>query len=75
MSAIVNRRGKKIVQTIGDHQIYEYRSPGITLPNENKSGEELAKLSSGVTTTYLSQSETERYLKNRRIGKFSKVTP
>jgi hypothetical protein len=53
--------------------IYDYKSPGVNFPNESKKGEELAELSGGVTITQLSQEETEKYLRSRRIGKLSKI--
>lgn len=75
-SGHVNHKGKRRTQGGGIWQsevTYEYVSPGVTLPNEYKKGEKLAELSSGVTITQLSKTETEKYLKNRRIGKLSKV--
>jgi hypothetical protein len=69
----VRRKGKRHVKTIGSWNLYEYKSPGVNFPNEGKKGEELAELSGGVEITTLSKGDMERYLKNRPVGKLSKV--
>lgn len=69
----VKQKGRRHVTSLGAHHIYEYKSPGITFPNERKTGEELAELSGGVTVTQLSEADMERYLKTRSVGRLSKV--
>lgn len=73
-SGHVNHKGRRVATMPGSSfNTYDYKSPGVTLPNERKKGEELEELSSGVTITQLSKEDTERYLTSRRIGKLSRV--
>ena len=74
MPALVNHKGKRVAKGGGPWNstvTYEYKSPGVNFPNENKKNEELAALSSGVTIIQLSDSEINSYLENRKIGRFA----
>lgn len=63
----VRNKGKRICTGGKDSPvIYDYKSPRVTLPNEDP--KKWAELSGPVTVTYLTPSEMERYLKNRENG-------